>query len=102
MLKTISTSDLRTEIKRVLNEVGYGGAQYLVERSGEPTAAIVSLEDFRLLQAAKRQQGTDSLRETLATIRERNQQLNTGEVDTLIEEARAEYYHLRSSPPDAD
>jgi hypothetical protein len=39
MLKTISTTELRAEIKRVLNEVGYGQSQYLVEKFGEPTAA---------------------------------------------------------------
>jgi prevent-host-death family protein len=101
MLKTISTTDLRTHIKRVLNEVGYGQAQYVVEKFGEPTAAIISLEDFRLLQAAKRQQATSSLQETLAAIRARNQQLDAGELDALIEEARAEFYRLRSQPADA-
>ena len=66
MLKTISTTKLRAEIKRVLNEVGYGQSQYLVEKFGEPTAAIINLEDFRLLQAVKQRQAARSLRETLA------------------------------------
>ena len=43
MLKTISTTELRAQIKRVLNEVGYGQAQYVVEKSGKPTAAIINL-----------------------------------------------------------
>ena len=38
MLKVISSSDLRAQIKRVLNEVGYGQSQYVVEKFGEPTA----------------------------------------------------------------
>jgi len=101
MLKTISSSDLRSKIKRVLNEVGYGQAQYIVEKFGEPTAAIVSIEDFRLLQAARQQQATASLQELVADIRSRSRQIDPGELDTLIEEARTEFYHLQSSQADA-
>jgi prevent-host-death family protein len=84
MLKTISTTELRAEIKRVLNEVGYGQSQYLVEKFGEPTAAIINLEDFRLLQAVKERQAAGSLRETLAGIRQRGEDLAPGELDKLI------------------
>ena len=101
MLKTISSSDLRARIKRVLNEVGYGQVLYVVEKFGEPTAAIISMEDFRLLQAARQQQATASLREIIAGIRARSQQLDPDELDALIEEARAEFYHLQSSQADA-
>ena len=102
MLRTISTSNLRAQIKRVLNDVGYGNAQYIVEKFGEPTAAIISMEDFRLLQATKQQQATVSLREIVADIRDRARQIDDGELEGLIEEARAEFYHLRSRQPDAD
>ncbi len=34
MLKSISASDLRAQIKRILNEVGYGQAMYVVEKFG--------------------------------------------------------------------
>lgn len=105
MLRTISSSDLRAQIKRVLNEVGYGqGVQYIVQKFGEPTAAIVSMEDFRLLQAARQQQATASLQEIIAGIRARTRQLapaDEDELNTLIEEARAEFYHLRSHQADA-
>lgn len=101
MLKTITTSDLRTRIGRVLNEVGYGGVQYLVSKSGQPTVAIISLEDFRLLQAARKQQAGDSLRATLANIRERNRDVDAEQLTTLIEEARTVYYKTQSGEPDA-
>jgi prevent-host-death family protein len=101
MLKIISTTDLRAQIKRVLNEVGYGQTQYVVEKFGEPTAAIISLEDFRLLQAAKRQRAASSLQETLASIRDRNRELEARELDALVEEARTEFYRLRSEAADA-
>lgn len=101
MLKTISSSELRAQIKRVLNEVGYGQVLYIVEKFGEPTAAVISMEDFHLLQAARQQQATASLREIIAGIRARGQQLDSDELDALIEEARAEFYRLRSSQADA-
>jgi len=101
MLRTISSSQLRAQIKRVLNEVGYGQAQYIVEKFGEPTAALISMEDFRFLQAAKQQQATSSLQEIIAGIRARNRQLDPDELDGLIEEARAEFYRLRSRDPHA-
>ena len=102
MLKTISTTDLREQIKRVLNEVGYGQAQYLVEKFGEPTAAIINMDDFRLLQAARQQQATISLQQMIAGIRERGRLLDPQELDALIEEARAEFYGVRSDRSDAD
>ncbi len=101
MLKTISSSELRAQIKRVLNEVGYGQVLYIVEKFGEPTAAIISMEDFRLLQAAREQQVAASLQEIIAGIRARSQQLDPDELDALIEEARTEFYHLQSSQANA-
>jgi prevent-host-death family protein len=96
MLRTISSSDLRAQIKRVLNEVGYGKTQYIVEKFGEPTAAIISMEDFRLLQAAREQRAAASLQEIVAGIRSRAEEVDVGELDNLIEEARAEFYSLQS------
>jgi len=101
MLKTISSSELRAQIKRVLNEVVYGQVLYIVEKFGEPTAAIISMEDFRLLQAVREQQVAASAQEIIAGIRARSQQLDPDELDTLIEEARTEFYHLQSSQADA-
>jgi prevent-host-death family protein len=97
MVRKISSSDLRTQVKRVLNEVRYGHAQYIVEKFGEPTAAIVSIEDFYLLQAASEQQATASLQDVVADIRARSPGLEPDELDALIEEARAEFYHRQSS-----
>lgn len=95
MLKTISTTDLRAQIKRVLNEVAYGQDQYLVEKFGEPAAAIINMEDFRLLRAVKSEREANTLRESISNLRARTQPLSAGELDTLIEEARAEFYQQR-------
>jgi len=102
MLKTISTSDLRVQMKRVLNEVGYGRAQYVVEKFGEPTAAIISMEDFRFLQTVRQREREVRLRDLIARIRERHRDLNLEELDALIEEARGEFYRLQGHQPDVN
>jgi prevent-host-death family protein len=97
MLKTISSSDLRSQIRRVLDEVGSGQAQYVVQKFGEPAAAIISVEDLWLLKAAQEQQATLSLQELLADLRTRGAELEPGELDSLIKEAREEFYQLHGS-----
>ena len=102
MLRTISASNLRARIKWVLNEVGYGhGVQYIVQKFGEPTAAIINMEDFQFLQEIKQQRSAASLRERITNMRARNRELAPGELHDLIEAARTEFYQLRSHQPDA-
>jgi prevent-host-death family protein len=100
VLKTVSTSDLRTQIRRVIDEVIYGQAEYVVEKFGEPAAAIVSMEDFRLLEETKRQKATSSLRDLLSDVRARNRQLDPEKLSALIEEARAVYHSHEGRHPD--
>ena len=101
MLKTVSASTLRGQIGQVLNEVGYDQAQYIVVKSGHPTAALVSMADFRLLQATQKERATISLKETLSNIRARNRQVDANELNDLIEEARGQFHNLRGRPADA-
>jgi prevent-host-death family protein len=102
MLKTISSSELRAQIKRVLNEVGYGQSEYVVEKFGEPIAAIISVEDFQLLQATKQQQATTSLQAVLAMLRERGETFDPAELTDLIEEARTDFYREQNSQANDD
>lgn len=67
MRTTISVSDLRTRIRHVLNEVIYHRTEYVVEKFGEPAAAIISIEDYHLLQAAKQQQSGLAVPEAAAS-----------------------------------
>lgn len=53
MPTTISVSELRTRIRHVLNEVIYHRTEYVIEKFGEPAAAIISIEDYHLLQVTK-------------------------------------------------
>ncbi len=72
----------------------------LVEKFGEPTAAIISIDELRFLLEAKRRQATASLKELIADVRARNRQLDPDELESLIEAAMAEFYNLRSRRPD--
>ena len=78
MKKKVTVSYLRSEIKHVINEVSYGQSEYVVEKHGEPTVAIISMEDYELLQQIKRENMTmrhlenaASLQNKLALIHER-------------------------------
>lgn len=55
MSKKVSVSTLRAQIRQILTEVEYGQTEYVVEKFGEPTAAIISMDDYLLLQEAKQQ-----------------------------------------------
>lgn len=96
MSKTITTSALREQIRTVLDEVGFGTTQYVIERNGQPVAALVSLDDLRLLESTKRLLAKHSLQDTLASIRGRGETLSQSELDALIAEARSEYERLHA------
>jgi prevent-host-death family protein len=94
MSRTITTSALREQIRTVLDEVGFGTTQYVIERNGQPVAALIPLDDLRLLESTKRLLAKRSLQDTLAGIRTRGAALTEAELDALIEEARTEYQQL--------
>jgi len=91
MLKRIPSSDLRSQIRQVLNAVSYGRDQYIVEKFGEPAAAIINMDDFQLLESARSTQSTHRLEVLLQDIRERGAGIDESELIHLIEEARTAY-----------
>ena len=88
MLKTITSSDLQVQVRQVLNEVGYGHNQYIVEKSGEPTAAIISMADFRLLQEMRQAQTVSSPAGGFETVRQMRSEWKPDDLALLIEQAR--------------
>ncbi len=92
MQRTISATNLRTRIKRVINEVGYGQNQYVIEKFGEPTAAIINMDDYALLQAIQQPEVINSFADVLDNIRLRNQDIDLDEINGLVEEARSAFY----------
>ena len=101
MPKTISSSKLRGDLKNILNEVAYGKEQYVVERFGEPSVAIISVEDLALLQEIKDKGAKTKLREILDAARDRAQGIDSEELVDLIEAARTEFHSLSRTANDA-
>ena len=49
-MNTISTADARKDFADIINQVSYGSEQILLTRRGKEVAAIVSVEELKLLQ----------------------------------------------------
>jgi prevent-host-death family protein len=50
MLRKISTADARKKLANIVNRVAFGKEAFVITRRGEVLAALVSVEDLRLLQ----------------------------------------------------
>ncbi len=46
----INASELHQKVGEVLAQIRYGGKRVIIERRGEPVAAVISLEDLEQLQ----------------------------------------------------
>ena len=80
MNTTISTGDLRQRLADTLNRASYAKDRIVVERNGQPVAAIVPLDDLNALEAledaadaraadeAKAEGGRVTLRDFLKTL----------------------------------
>jgi len=49
-MNIISTADARKDFADIINKVSYGQEQIMLTRRGKEVAAIVSVEELRLLQ----------------------------------------------------
>ena len=59
MLNIISTADARKKFANIINRVAYGKESFVLTRRGEPLAAIVSIDDLKLLQEIEEQMDID-------------------------------------------
>jgi prevent-host-death family protein len=55
MLQKISAADARKKFANIINRVAYGKELFVLTRRGEPLAAIISIEDLKLLQELEEQ-----------------------------------------------
>jgi prevent-host-death family protein len=53
-LRAVTTTSLRSELSEIINLAAYGSAPLIVTRRGLEVAAIVSLDDRRLLMRMKK------------------------------------------------
>ena len=59
MFNKISAADARKKFANIINRVAYGKESFVLTRRGEPLAAIVSMEDLKLLQEIEEQMDID-------------------------------------------
>ena len=59
MLNKISAADARKKFANIINRVAYGKEAFVLTRRGEALAAIVSMEDLKLLQEVEEQMDID-------------------------------------------
>jgi antitoxin Phd len=59
MLNKISTADARKKFATIVNRVAFGKESFVLTRRGEPLAAIVSVDDLKLLQELEEQMDID-------------------------------------------
>lgn len=50
MLNKITTADARKKFSNILNRVAFGNESFVLTRRGEPIAALVSMDDLKLLR----------------------------------------------------
>jgi prevent-host-death family protein len=50
MLRSITASEARDEFAEVINRVAYGGERVVIRRREKELAAVIPLEDLRLLE----------------------------------------------------
>jgi prevent-host-death family protein len=59
---TVSAMNLRDRIGDILNQVHYGKERFVIERRGEPVAAIVSIEELERLERLEQEYEIELLR----------------------------------------
>ena len=59
MFNKISAAEARKKFANIINRVAYGKESFVLTRRGEPLAAIVSIDDLKLLQEIEEQGDID-------------------------------------------
>ncbi len=59
---TMTALDARVHFGEILDRVRYTAQRFVVERKGTPVAAIVSIEDLKLLEALEYERDSEILR----------------------------------------
>ena len=67
----VSASKARTDLADILNRVAYKGERVLLHRRGKNVAAVVSLEDFSLLEELEDRIDLEEARAALAEVKKK-------------------------------
>ncbi len=94
MEKTISTLELKNDPDAVLREVSGGDEVVFVESAVAPTAAIISLDEYRRLREVedlqRRQEAFERMERLRLEIKERTSDLDDEAREQLVEELSRE------------
>jgi prevent-host-death family protein len=95
MVASISAMQLRASIGDVLNRIQYRGERVVVERKGEPVAAIIGVADLRRLEALETEHEIELYRLAKRSFEEDHLgPLTFGELVAAVETARGESLDL--------
>jgi prevent-host-death family protein len=51
-VERVPATEVRDRIAELMNRAGFGGERFIITRNGEPTVAIVGLDDLKRLEGA--------------------------------------------------
>ncbi|MGE3954495.1 MAG: type II toxin-antitoxin system Phd/YefM family antitoxin [Parachlamydiales bacterium] len=69
--REISTRELRAQQADVLNSIAYGGEHFIITRHGKETAALISMNEFWLLQETlEAMEETEDLQDAMVALKE--------------------------------
>lgn len=83
---TISAVQARKQFGRLLDKTFYRGESFVVERSGEPRAVIVPLQEYNEMKR-RQNDAKNRLFEMIDKTRERNKNVDPKEIQTAIDTA---------------
>jgi len=63
MLRKISTADARKKLANIVNRVAFGKEAFVITRRGEALAALVPVEDLKLLQEIEERRDVEDARQ---------------------------------------
>lgn len=83
----IPVSEFKNEISETINRVVYAGERVLLQRHGKDVAALVSMEELKILEEIEELEDQIDLKEALSVLKK----IKSGQTDVVtIEEAKKE------------
>jgi prevent-host-death family protein len=90
----VSATDAKNKLGSLLGQVAEHGEAVIIERQGKPRAAIISIEEYRLMRElqrdARRREAIASIRRIRDEISEGFKDLTQEEIDAIAQEVRDE------------
>lgn len=62
----LTTTEARNQFSDAINRVSYGGERIVLDRNGKGVAALISIEDLKLLEMLEDRADIEATREALA------------------------------------